>query len=281
MMANRLKKMAEEESKKEEKKEKKRIFIPSAADFPQLEFTMGLVVSMGILQSAVTVAANPARKRSEDIWWPFILFAVVVALSIIVIMTWLLMILERNLMIDSDEKQAALKWVESDTFTRVDGSKCKFSEASTRDKIYAKLTYQDCTIGSWESNSTDSAASDKFMHDYASLFTNFRGGANKQTFYLLDKLRKVGTILLLAFLYDMPFAQSLALFAYGILSAAFTFNAAPYSSFSSNTNEAVMAVGQALPFLLAAILNFTPSLEGVIGSAMVIVANPCLSLFLP
>ena len=65
------------------------------------------------------------------------------------------------------------------------------------------------------------------------------------------------------------------------LSAAFTFNAAPYSSFSSNTTEAVMAVGQALPFLLAAILNFTPSLEGVIGSAMVIVANPCLSLFLP
>ena len=65
------------------------------------------------------------------------------------------------------------------------------------------------------------------MHDYASLFTNFRGGAGRQTFYLFDKLKKVLIIFIMAFLYDYPLVQTTILTVIGLMSAATTFVASP------------------------------------------------------
>ena len=65
------------------------------------------------------------------------------------------------------------------------------------------------------------------MHDYASLFTNFRGGAGRQTFYLFDKLKKVLIIFIMAFLYDYPLVQTTILTVIGWMSAATTFVASP------------------------------------------------------
>ena len=136
ILSNRLSKLAEEEKFTK----KKRIFIPSAADFPQLEFTMGLVVSMGILQSAITVVSNPARKDpSESIAWYFILLAAFVAIGIVSCLIKLIMVLNEILTPKDGDNEAAVKWVETETFKSADGSMIKISDATTCDRINAAV----------------------------------------------------------------------------------------------------------------------------------------------
>ena len=59
-----------------------------------------------------------------------------------------------------------------------------------------------------------------------------RGGSGKQSFYLADKLKKVGVIFFMAFLYDFPLVQTTCLFLYANFGAGLTFFAAPYNSLS-------------------------------------------------